>query len=546
MNKSSQTAPSPESEKSDREKWLAAKAEMEESRRKAELAIAEKSQFIATISHELRTPMNGILGMVYLLNDTRLDTIQKEYIETINHSASNLLLLINDVLDLSKLEAHELLVDKTAFDIKKALLENVRLLTPLAAKKNVGLFYTIDSTIPDLVISDGCRFSQIVNNLVGNALKFTESGSVTVTMTHQAEEGQILCEVKDTGIGIPADRREAIFEKFIQGDASITQKYGGTGLGLAITKQLVVMLGGTIGFESGINRGSRFWFTLPCRIPEQKEQVMEPKEQVFSAIRKKTRHCSVLIVEDNPVNHFFLNKLLIKFGFSDIDIAENGDEALEAIAKKDKPYDVIFMDCLMPGKDGYETTRIIRQEEQQPVLIIAMTANAMAGDKEKCLQAGMDAYITKPLKPEALKDSLSEWFIFSTPKSQSENETDVFYDNMPPIDRERLNLVAETPEEQEMILGLFFRIQEDAMNIMQVSRRNAENEAWKNAAHRLKGSAANLGMKPLAYRLEKAEQAVEGSYDYRTEILEEIEEELERIRSYLGGSDGLQSRTAYL
>ena len=519
----------------DIEKLNLAKKELEKERERAEQTMQEKSHFIATISHELRTPMNGILGMAYLLGDTNLDETQKEYIATINHSASNLMLLINDVLDLSKIEAHELILEKIPFNIRDYFIQNIKLLMPLAAKKGVNLIYEIDSSLPDIIVNDPGRFSQIINNLVGNAIKFTEIGKVTARIGYNSIDNNIYCEVIDTGIGIPKNKQGKIFEKFIQGDPTITRKYGGTGLGLTITKQLVVMLGGEIDFETEENRGTRFWFTLPATLPEE-EQYEKSAQKIadIKTTRKDAEKSKILIAEDNPINHLFLSKLLKKFGFYNIDIAENGNQALKFFANNNTSYDAIFMDCMMPEKDGYQTTIEIRNQEKlnklNHTLIIAMTANAMFGDREACFNAGMDEYVSKPLEPEQLKETLQKWFILpsNTANSQENNE-----DFSPPVSLERLEMIAETTAEKQNIFDLFFTIGKDTLEKMKLARRSKEFTDWKNAAHCLKGSAANLGMAQLLNKLEKAENAKNATYDERTILLNEINKELDYIKQYI-------------
>ena len=521
----------------DIEKLNIAKKELEKERERTEQTMQEKSHFIATISHELRTPMNGILGMAYLLGDTNLDDTQKEYIATINHSASNLMLLINDVLDLSKIEAHELILEKIPFNIKDYFIQNIKLLTPLSVKKGIELVYEIDSSLPDIIINDPGRFSQIITNLVGNAIKFTEIGKVTARIGYNSIDNNIYCEVIDTGIGIPENKRGKIFEKFIQGDPTITRKYGGTGLGLTITKQLVVMLGGDIDFETHDNKGTRFWFTIPATLPED-EQYEESTTKILEAktIRKDAGKCKILIAEDNPINHLFLSKLLKKFGFYNIDIAENGNQALQFIENNPSGYDAIFMDCMMPEKDGYQTTREIRKKEQsqgfEHALIIAMTANAMFGDREACFNAGMDEYLSKPLEPEQLKEILQQWFVLP---SQTANGLKNNKNSSPPFSLERLKMVAETKQEKQAIFELFFAIEKETLEKMKLSRRDKEFNDWKNAAHCLKGSAANLGMTSLLNKLEQAENAKNASYDDRTVLLNEITREVEYINQYIKG-----------
>ncbi|MDR3449178.1 MAG: ATP-binding protein [Alphaproteobacteria bacterium] len=511
---------------------------MENARDEAEHATYEKSQFIATISHELRTPMNGILGMAYLLGDTPLDKLQREYIETINHSAQNLLLLINDVLDMSKIEAGELIVEREHFDVKNDFAQTVKLLYPLAQKKGNELSYHIEAEVPDTLIGDQGRFAQIVTNLVGNAVKFTENGKVEALLRYNPADRSIFCEVKDTGIGIPEAKHGAIFEKFTQGDVSITRKYGGTGLGLAITKKLVNMLGGEIGFESKEGKGSRFWFTLPIS-PGNRSSHENTGTPVPAAPNGRLRvgEARVLIAEDHPVNQVFLSALLKKFGFTAIDVAENGLRVLDRIQAGGR-YDAIFMDCKMPELDGYETTMLLRAQERKTeppahIPIIALTANALAGDRETCFEAGMDEYITKPVDPERLKEALRRWFLFATDAEMPLASSPRAEPATPPLTFDRLEMVADSDAEKTRMLALFFRMADEAAEILEKTRRGEEFAQWKNAAHGLKGAAANLGMGELEKLCRRCEEAGSSTYDQRGELTRAIRDEVARIGNYI-------------
>lgn len=403
----------------------AAMHDAELSRQEAEAASRAKSDFLAVMSHEIRTPMNGVIGMTSLLLETPLNTEQRDYTETIRVSGEALIAIINDILDFSKIEAGQLTFESVPFRCDDFLNNTLDILAPVARGKGIALDSRNFLEADWVFQGDIGRLRQVLLNLTSNAIKFTESGTVTVTLNGATmPDGRVMlrCEVSDTGIGISQGARDRLFTPFNQADSSTSRKYGGTGLGLAICKRLIEGMGGTIGVTSIERQGSTFWWELP--LPAKSENGV-PKLTSLSVPRErsivpKRSHAEeqgnpsnsaiwkVLLAEDNSVNQKVARRMLEKLGCA-VDLAANGREAV-ALAQRVR-YDVILMDCQMPEMDGFEATKELLHSGGASTgrPIIAMTANAMAGDREACLAAGMSDYLAKPVTTEALRAKLEEW-----------------------------------------------------------------------------------------------------------------------------------------
>jgi signal transduction histidine kinase/CheY-like chemotaxis protein len=378
--------------------------ELEKAMRGARAASQAKSEFLANMSHELRTPMNGLLGMLDIVLDSPVTGEQRENIEIAQRCAYNLLELLNDILDLSKIEAGRMVLEKVPFKVRSVVEECVRSQAAKAAQKHVDVHFECGSGAATVVAGDPLRMRQIVANLLSNAIKFTDKGWVRVRQNvARLADGRmnVVIEITDTGTGIPADKLPHIFEKFTQADSSISRKYGGTGLGLAITRKLVEIYGGQIRVESRVGEGSTFCVELPFELAPASSQA-EPVASRTESADGGPKSARLLLVEDNAVNQRVVLAMLRKQGLR-IDVANNGQEALDKLEGAVEPYDLVLMDVQMPVLDGLETTRIVRRDVRWEHLpIIAMTAHAMIGDRERCLQAGMNGYISKPLQPAHL------------------------------------------------------------------------------------------------------------------------------------------------
>lgn len=505
----------------DRKKF---EGELLKAKEEAERATTVKSQFLATMSHEIRTPLSGLIGMLDLLSDTKLNTQQQEYLKTIQLSGEALLQIINDVLDYSKIESENMAMDMHPFNLKKCVEETYDILYYKAQEKNIDLLYDIDTTISNFIIGDKARLRQILINLVGNAIKFTTKGHILISITKNKNAGsndELQFAVKDTGIGITEEQINRLFKAFSQADSTTYGKYGGTGLGLAISSRLVALMGGKIWVTSEPGEGSTFYFTIKTNFADGHEKINEEVRQEITyekylpeKIGKKTEDhfiiepvkklaeqipVKILVAEDNEVNQKVIEIILSRLGYQPF-IVSNGLAVLEIMGKE--KFDLIFMDVQMPELDGLETTQEIVKilpHGKRPI-IIAMTAFAMEGDKQKCMDAGMDDYISKPVKIEEISEMISKWasdaVVENADADRIENEMEL-------IDQNAFDRIKKLGGENDtvflsQVIGMFLKQAPVVIDDILENEKNGNIEKMEQAAHKLKGSSLNIGAKKLA------------------------------------------------
>ncbi len=550
-----------------------AEEELIKAKNSAESATRAKSEFLANMSHEIRTPMNVIIGMSRLISDTSLTEEQQEYADMLAHSSEILLSLIEDILDFSKIEAGKVELEYVNFDLKNLIIRITDMLNIKASEKGLILKGDISPDVPRFLKGDPNRLRQIILNLLNNAIKFTKDGEITIQVGSEriyqksksgkssSETLMLKFEVSDTGIGIPQDRLDRLFQPFSQADASTTRKYGGTGLGLVISKRLVELMGGAISVESEDGKGTTFRFTAIFQKGEEfSDSVCLPKQRCdlsdkqITLLYEQLTELRVLMAEDNDFNQRLALIMLNKLGISP-DVVINGKDAVDAIRQRD--YDVVLMDIQMPEMDGLEATKIIRDEHFK-VPIIAMTANATPQDREKCVAAGMDGYISKPVDPEKLRDALANYVNIESPLNKknehdySKVEKDMavkqnlhtgfnsplnseltlqLSDSRKIFDRkEFLNRVNGNEAVMRQLLAIVPKNLPSYINILKTASDGGDVQQVIMQAHNIKGFAANCAAHRLRETAYQVELAAKSSDIQRVRFLmSEIEQEAEAL-----------------
>jgi signal transduction histidine kinase/CheY-like chemotaxis protein/HPt (histidine-containing phosphotransfer) domain-containing protein len=509
--------------------------DLEKAMRAALAASQAKSEFLANMSHELRTPMNGLLGMLDIVLDSRVEPEQRDHLETAQRCAYSLLALLNDILDLSKIEAGKMMLENIPFNVRTVLEDCVKSYHGTAAQKKIGLHFEVDLSAPTQILGDPLRLRQVAANLLSNAVKFTDRGWVCLRLSAKpgakSEPGSqvnMIIDVSDTGPGIEADKLPFIFDKFTQADGSITRKYGGTGLGLAITRRLAGMQGGQVQVESKVGKGSTFTVTIPCELVTTPQSAPAEGRREIKAGQKAASAARVLLVEDNLVNQKVVMAILRKQGFN-IDVANDGREALTKIEASN--YHLVLMDIQMPVLDGLETTRAIRRDPRwQNLPIIAMTAHAMNGDRERCLQAGMNAYISKPVQPAHLV-SMVETHLTSRAREAPANPANAIERAL--IDR----LMQDDSAMVNDLLQLFLQLAPERLERLETAADQYDGDTLIAEAKNIAADAEQLTSRSLGECAQRIEQAAaRGDFD-------SVKRDLETLRQEIGSLEALTAES---
>ena len=524
---------------------------------KAHAATIAKSEFLANMSHEIRTPMNGIINLSELALETELTDKQADYMKKILFSSKNLLEIINDILDFSKIEAGMLTIEKVYFDLPGLFDKLMLMFTEQSQRKNLQLSLDLPPDLPGNVIGDPMRLYQVLSNLIGNAIKFTEQGEIFITagvVQRKLERAVVQFTVSDTGIGIAQEKIALLFESFTQADNSTARKYGGTGLGLTICKRLVSLMGGKLSVESEVGRGSHFSFSLSFALNGMEKENDNSSGTGETAVAMAAiRYARILLVEDNIINQQVAQEILAKANLH-VETVNNGKEAVEAVAARD--FDAVLMDIQMPVMDGYEATRVIRQDLGKTDLpILAMTAHAVSEERDKCFRIGMNDHIAKPINRNTLFLALSNWIGETAKRHNEKQAADVNQLAIAQTPYPLTQLLAEAERGEAptgidfagglqrvegneklylKLLKSFYREQKESLgNIPELLEKNNRQEA-RHFAHSLKGVAGNIGMSDLQKLSSRAEQkAGYGTAEEFQEIFQKLIQELSQIIEYL-------------
>lgn len=500
------------------ERILERTEQLETALRAALAASQAKSEFLANVSHELRTPMTGVIGMLDLALESGLPHEQRDQIATAQNCAHSLLALLNDLLDLSKAEAGRMVLEEIPFDVRRLVSDSVRTYAPKAQEKSVELTWAVEPAVPSTLVGDPLRLRQILSNLLSNAVKFTEAGfvRVSVVLSHSEVKSKpflLQLRVSDSGTGIPKDKHRLIFEKFTQADGSISRRFGGTGLGLAIAKKLAELQGGAIEVDSEEGKGSTFTVAIPFAIAPADRPGVPEERKATKEVQTGAGRGRILLVEDNLINQKVVLSLLSKRGYQ-IDVACNGLEALDRLEAT--TYDLVLMDIQMPMLDGLETTRRMRADPRFDRLpVIAMTAHAMNGDKERCLEAGMNGYLAKPVDHKHLIHTIERYLS---------------------VDETRLPIPALAPTADDdpaivgQMLALFLQLAPERLKRMGAAAESGDIEALVQDAGKLQSAARSIEAQGLACEAKAIAEAAAGN-DF-TQVgcrLASLEAELNRL-----------------